>query len=85
MLRLGARALVARLDRPLGALTNVTLRLDYPDGSQSSEIYGKVTREEAGDAGPLTRIHFTSMTDTDGHAIDALLAATAGGGEGTTP
>ena len=75
--RIGPRELVARLDRPLPPLTNVKLRLDYPDGAESADIYGKVTREEPEEAGPLTRIHFTSMDEGDRKAVEALLAAPA--------
>jgi class 3 adenylate cyclase len=71
--RIGPRELVANLDRVLPPLTNVKLRLDFPGGAgESADIYGKVTREEAGDAGPLTRIHFTSMTDADRATVEAL-------------
>lgn len=74
--RIGPRELVANLDRALPPLTNVKLRLDFPDGAgESADIYGKVTREETGDAGPLTRIHFTSMTDADRAAVEALTRA----------
>ena len=76
VLRIGPRELLARLDRPLPPLTNVKLRLDYPDGGgESADVYGKVTREEPDDAGPLTRIHFTSMNEADRKAVEALVAA----------
>ena len=76
VLRIGPRELLARLDRPLPPLTNVKLRLDYPDGGgESADVYGKVTREEPDAAGPLTRIHFTSMNEADRKAVEALVAA----------
>jgi adenylate cyclase len=79
VLRIGPRELLARLDRPLPPLTNVKLRLDYPDGGgESADVYGKVTREEPDDAGPLTRIHFTSMNEVDRKAVEALVAAPEG-------
>jgi hypothetical protein len=79
VLRIGPRELLARLDRPLPPLTNVKLRLDYPDsGGESADVYGKVTREEPGDTGSLTRIHFTSMNEADRKAVEALIAAPAG-------
>ncbi len=72
--RLTRRELVARLDRALPPLTNVRLRLAYPDtGGRSGDIYGKVTLE----AGALTRIHFTSVTEPDAQAIEALVSAPA--------
>ena len=83
VLRIGPRELLARLDRPLPPLTNVKLRLDYPDGGgESADVYGKVTREEPDDAGPLTRIHFTSMNEADRKAVEALVAAPARAEEG---
>ena len=61
-------------------LTNVKLRLDYPDGGgESADVYGKVTREEPDAAGPLTRIHFTSMNEADRKAVEALVVAPARG------
>jgi class 3 adenylate cyclase len=79
VLRIGPRELLARLDRPLPPLTNVKVRLDYPDGGgESADVYGKVTREEPDPAGPLTRIHFTSMDEADRKAVEALVAAPAG-------
>jgi adenylate cyclase len=76
VVRLGRRELVARLDVGLPAFTNVRFRLTYPQPSgESDDIYGKVTREEHGDAGPLTRIRFTSVTDTDTQAFEAIVGA----------
>jgi class 3 adenylate cyclase len=76
VLRLGRRELVARLDVLLAPLTNMKLRLGYPDGrGESQDIYGKVTQEEPGEHRPLTHIHFTSMTDGDAKVVEALIAA----------
>jgi hypothetical protein len=77
VLRIGPRELLARLDRPLPPLINVKLRLDYPGGGESADVYGKVTREEPDDEGPLTRIHFTSMNEADRKAVEALIDAAA--------
>jgi len=76
--RLGSRELVARLDTALPALTNLTLRIAYPDGGESLDIYGKITRLEPSDGAPLVRIHFTSMTPADTRAIERLVATPAG-------
>ncbi len=75
VVRLGRRELAACLDAPLAPLTNVKLRLGYPDaGRESGDIYGKVMREEPGETRPLTRIHFTSVTSADAEAVEALVA-----------
>jgi hypothetical protein len=80
VLRIGPRELLVRLDRPLPPLTNVKLRLDYPDGGgESADVYGKVTREEPDAAGPLTRIHFTSMNEADRKVVEAQQPIFAGG------
>jgi hypothetical protein len=42
-LRIGRRGALERLDARLPALTNVRLRLRYPHGAESGDIYGKVT------------------------------------------
>ncbi len=69
---------MARLDTALPALTNLTLRIAYPDGGESLDIYGKITRLEPSDGAPLVRIHFTSMTPADTRAIERLVATPAG-------
>ncbi len=49
--------------------------LAQPDaGWESEDIYGKVVSAERDDAGPLTRIRFTSVTDADAEAIGAMVA-----------
>jgi class 3 adenylate cyclase len=74
--RLSRRELRARLASALTPLTNVRLRVVFPDPErESGDIYGKVTGEEPSEGGPLTRIHFTSLTDADARAIESLLAA----------
>jgi class 3 adenylate cyclase len=70
---LRARELVVRLATPLRPLTNVKLRIADPRTSQASgDIYGKVTREETGVDGPLTRIHVTSAAGCDAELLEAL-------------
>ena len=60
--------------RALPPLTNVRLRLAYADPAwESADIYGKVIGAEGGDGAPLTRIHFTSITEADTQAIAALI------------
>jgi class 3 adenylate cyclase len=74
VVRLGRRAIVARLDPALTPLTNVRFRLARPDpGWESADIYGKVVATERDGAGSLTRIRFTSVTDADAEAIGALV------------
>jgi class 3 adenylate cyclase len=74
VLRLGRHEAVARLDTALSPLTNVRFRLVYPDrDGESQDIYGKVVKDEQPGAGGLTRIHFTSVTDADALAIEALV------------
>jgi len=76
VVRLRRRELVARLDTPLVPLTNVRLRLAYPDPTrESADIYGKVVSDERAGDGVLTRIHFTSVTDADAESIGALIGA----------
>jgi hypothetical protein len=79
VVRLGRRVLAARLDAPVPPLTNLRLRLDYDGGRRSGDIYGKVTGEEPGAPGPVTRIHLTSLTEEDAAAVEALVAAGAPG------
>ena len=74
VVRLGRRAVVARLDAALTPLTNVRFRLVCPDrGWESKDIYGKVMGTERDGAGTFTRIRFTSVTDVDAEAIGALV------------
>jgi len=72
VLRLTRRWLQARLTVELAALTNVRLRVTWPDGRHSSDVYGKVT----GGGDGLTRIHLTSVDAAD-EATLATLAAPA--------
>jgi class 3 adenylate cyclase len=74
VVRLGRRAIVARLDPAPPVLTNVRLRLARPGaGWESADIYGKVLGSEQDGARPLTRIRFTSVTDADAETIASLV------------
>src|SRR5262245_43182268 len=80
VVRLGRRAIVARLDPALPALTNVRLRLARPGaGWESADIYGKVLGSDQAGARSLTRIRFTSVTDADAETIAALVEPGARG------
>ena len=68
--RLGRRWLEATLDSPLAVLTNVRLRVTWPDGRRSGDLYGKVTGSAEDGA---TRIHLTSINPADAAVIDALV------------
>jgi hypothetical protein len=80
--RLGRRSLDAALDTELRALTNVRLRLTYPDpSSESGDVYGKVTGTVERGGTRLTRIHLTSVDAMDQAVLAQLLeAAFAPGG-----
>jgi class 3 adenylate cyclase len=67
--RLGRRRLEATVDVELATLTNVRLRVTWPDGRGSRDVYGKVIGTEGG----LTRIHLTSVDAAD----EAILAGLA--------
>ena len=71
VLRLSRRQLEATLSIELATLTNVRLRLTWPDGRPSADVYGKVIGAGEG----LTRIHLTSVDPADDTAIVALVAA----------
>jgi adenylate cyclase len=73
--RLGRRRLEAALDAPLAPLTNVRVRLTWPDGRRSGDLYGKVVAAEA-----TTTIHLTSVDPADAAILERLLAAPAAGG-----
>jgi class 3 adenylate cyclase len=76
VLRLGRRRLEASLDTPLAALTNVRVRLTWPDGRPSGDLYGKVVAVGEG----TTRIHLTSVDAADETAIASVIAASTGAG-----
>jgi adenylate cyclase len=89
--RIGRQGATVRLDADLPALTNVRLRIRYPDGAASGDIYGKVATTPSNvppssdGAGAIIRIHFTSLTDEDADALDRLVAACAGAAEAGSP
>jgi len=68
--RLGRRRLEAAIDTHLAALTNVRVRLTWPDGRRSGDVYGKVT----GGRDALTRIHLTSVDAADEATLATLVA-----------
>jgi class 3 adenylate cyclase len=64
--RLGRRSLEVAVDAELAALTNVRVRLTYPDPArESGDVYGKVTGVVTRDGTRLTRIHLTSVDAVD--------------------
>lgn len=73
VLRLNGQQLDMRLDTALRPLTNVRLRLRYPDlNHESGDLYGKVLLEESQPEGHVARIRLTSVDATDQHIINAL-------------
>jgi len=67
--RIAGRELEAELATPLAPLTNVRLRLTWPDlGRLSGDLWGKVTTESAGRA----RIVVTSIDPADAAVLDAM-------------
>jgi class 3 adenylate cyclase len=72
--RLGRRSLEARLSVELAALTNVRLRLTYPDPArESADVYGKITGTVERDGVRLTRIHLTSVDAMDQAVLAQLV------------
>jgi class 3 adenylate cyclase len=70
--RLGLEELQARLDRPLAALTNVKLELQYSaEGGRSEPIYAKVVGRDS-ESG-LVRLRITGLAPRDRAAIARLL------------
>jgi class 3 adenylate cyclase len=73
--RLGRRALEVRLEAALAPLTNVRLRLRYPEPDrESADLYGKVRaagRPEAG--GQVVRIDLTSVDPADQAVLERLV------------
>jgi hypothetical protein len=78
VIALGPRRLTARLTTPLPPLTNVRLRLRYPERQQdSADIYGKVLPGERAGAADALRVGLTWVEATDQRLLDALQAAAA--------
>jgi adenylate cyclase len=74
VLRLGLRQLDVHLPTSLPPLTNVRLRLRYPDlGHDSGDLYGKVLAEEQQHDGCMTHIRLTSVDAIDQKIIDSFL------------
>ncbi len=72
--RLGLRSLEATVSTGLAALTNVRLKLTYPDlARESGDVYGKVTGTVTRDGVRLTRIHLTSVDAMDQAVLAQLL------------
>jgi class 3 adenylate cyclase len=80
--RLGRRSLEATVSADLAALTNVRLKLTFPDPArESGDVYGKVTGTVTREGARLTRIHLTSVDAMDQAVLAQLLeGASAPGG-----
>jgi hypothetical protein len=67
--RVAGRQLDVELETALPGLTNVRLRLSWPDrGRVSGDLWGKVTGERAG----RTTIHLTSIDPADAAMLDGM-------------
>ena len=67
--RLGPRFIDAEIQAPLAPLTNVRLRLTWPDLDRvSGDVWGKVTSATAG----RVRIHLTSVDPADAAVLESL-------------
>jgi class 3 adenylate cyclase len=76
VLRLGMRQLDVHLDTPLQPLTNVRMRLRYPElDHDSSDLYGKVLSAEWRNGMCVTCIRLTSVDAIDQKIIDGFLGA----------
>jgi class 3 adenylate cyclase len=74
--RIAGRAIDVELETALPTLTNVRLRLSWPDRDRvSGDLWGKVTGETAG----RTRIHLTSIDPADAAVLDGM-----GGGDASS-
>lgn len=74
VLRLGMRQLEVRLDTALPPLTNVRLRLKYPElGHDSGDLYGKVLATEQQHGVCVTHIRLTSVDAVDQKIIAGFL------------
>lgn len=72
--RIAGRQLHIELEAPLPALTNVRLRLSWPErGRVSGDLWGKVTGESAG----RTIIHLTSIDPADAAVLDGMAGGDA--------
>jgi hypothetical protein len=67
--QVAGRRLDAELDTTLAPLTNVRLRLTWPElGRVSGDLWGKVTTEGGG----RVSIHLTSVDPTDAAVLDDM-------------
>jgi hypothetical protein len=74
VMRLGLRVLEAQLDAGLDPLTNVRVRLRYPEpGQESADLYGKVRAAEPAAGGYLVRIDLTSVDASDQVILERLV------------
>jgi hypothetical protein len=72
--RVSGRQIEADVETPLAPLTNVRLRVTWPElGRVSGDLWGKVTTETGG----RVRIHLTSVDVADAALLDAMGAAGA--------
>ncbi len=75
VLRLGRRTVGVRLGRPLAPLTNVRMRMTFPAGGESGDLYGKVLSAARDGQTDVTVIRLTSVDPGDERAIEDLLTA----------
>jgi class 3 adenylate cyclase len=76
VLRLNMRQFDVRLDTALRPLTNVRLRLRYPDLEQDSgDLYGKVLAAEQQNGVGVTHIRLTSVDAMDQKILDGYLTS----------
>ena len=81
VVRLGRRGLAVRLAAPLPPLTNVRLRLRYPElGHDSGDLYGKVMAQETRTDASVTVIRLTSVDAADQQVIERFLERKGAGG-----
>jgi class 3 adenylate cyclase len=68
--RVSGRQLDVELETPLPTLTNVRLRVSFPDrGRVSGDLWGKTTHE----AGGRTTVHLTSIDPADAAVFDGMV------------
>jgi len=77
VVRLGRRTLSVRLGRGLAPLTNVRLRMTYPDDGRSGDLYGKVLSVRRHGDTDVTMIRLTSVDRDDERVLDRLVTAAA--------
>lgn len=76
VLRLGTRQVEARLDVRLPVLSEVRLRLSYPDlGHDSRDLYGTVVTEEEHAGTRMTWIRLTSVEPIDAQILEDFVTS----------